>query len=112
MLPITSGEITFPATRTMKSSPKFASKISSGGTRYVLSHQPSDHLLCGEPRAVVGFCAAWGSGAPLAAPRRARGWRGLQPGSWRYAHLVRPVDRVRVFHGSRPLPPAQNLRGG
>src|SRR5215472_2362285 len=33
MLPITSGEITFPATRTIKSSPKFASKISSGGTR-------------------------------------------------------------------------------
>src|SRR5215468_5722469 len=33
MLPITSGEITFPATRTMKRSPNFASKISSGGTR-------------------------------------------------------------------------------
>jgi len=31
--PITSGEITFPATRTMKSSPKPASKTSSGGTR-------------------------------------------------------------------------------
>ena len=39
MLPITSGEITFPATRMMKSSPKLASKISSGGTRE--SAQPS-----------------------------------------------------------------------
>ena len=32
-VPITSGEITLPATRTMNSSPKPASKISSGGTR-------------------------------------------------------------------------------
>ena len=30
---MTSGEITLPATRTMNSSPKPASKISSGGTR-------------------------------------------------------------------------------
>jgi hypothetical protein len=33
ILPMISDEITFPATRTMKSSPKFASKINSGGTR-------------------------------------------------------------------------------
>ena len=32
-VPMTSGEITLPATRTMKSSPKPASKMSSGGTR-------------------------------------------------------------------------------
>ena len=33
MLPLTSSEITLPATRTMKSSPKFASKVSSDGPR-------------------------------------------------------------------------------
>src|SRR5580693_7520662 len=38
MLPMTSGEITFPATRMMNSSPKSASKINSGGTRE--SEQP------------------------------------------------------------------------
>lgn len=32
-LPLTSGEITFPATRTMNNSPKAASKINSGATR-------------------------------------------------------------------------------
>ncbi len=32
-VPMTSGEMTLPATRTMNSSPKPASKINSGGTR-------------------------------------------------------------------------------
>jgi len=38
-LPATSGDITFPATRTMNSSPKPASKISSGGTRESLQQR-------------------------------------------------------------------------
>jgi len=45
MLPITSGEIRFPATRMMKSSPKFASKINSGGT-----------LESAQPRTVAQGC--------------------------------------------------------
>jgi len=38
-LPAISWERTFPATRTMNSSPKPASKISSGGTRESLQHR-------------------------------------------------------------------------
>ena len=47
MLPLTSGEVTLPATRTMKSSPKLASKVSSGGPRE--SAQTKDGSLVAGP---------------------------------------------------------------
>src|SRR6516164_11445906 len=64
MLPITSGEITFPATRTMKSSPKFASKISSGGTRESAQPRMVAYGCCSLAKAArvslqtVGKCAS------------------------------------------------------